>query len=80
MQGRIEALEAAGADEPAFILIVRQIVRPGAADVEPAFAKMLGQRFYRLPVETEADFIARLRQYALDHRQPGQHAVQVLCD
>lgn len=77
---RVEALEAVGAAGVDFIMIVRMTVRPGEPATEAAFAEMLGQRFARLPTETEANFIARLRLYADEHRQPGQRAVSVFCD
>lgn len=76
---RIEALEAAGSGEAVIDFIVVTFVRPGHLDAKVATAEMMGQRFERLPSETEDDFIARLRQYAEDHRQPGQRAVQVFC-
>ena len=76
---RVEALEAAGTGEADFHFIVVTFVRPGHLDAKVATAEMMGQRFERLPSETEDDFIARLRRYADDHRLPGQRAMQVLC-
>ena len=79
MQKRVEALEAAGTGEADFHFIVVTFVSPGHLDAKVATAEMMGQRFERLEFESEDDFIARLRQYAEDHRLPGQRAVQVLC-
>lgn len=76
---RVEALEAAGTGEAGIDFIVITFVRPGHLDAKVATADMLGQRFERLPSETEDDFIARLRRYADDHRPPDQRAVQVFC-
>jgi hypothetical protein len=80
IQRRVEALEAAGAAATDFILILRRIITPGVPAGEATQAKMLGLHFVREPSESEADFIERLRAYALAHRRPGQHGVQVLMD
>lgn len=77
---RVEALESAGAAAVDFILILRRIITPGVPPGEATHAKLLGQHFEREPAESEADFIERLRSYAIAHRRPGQMGVQVLMD
>ena len=80
IQRRVEALESAGAACTDFILILRRFIAPGVPPGEATQAQMLGQHFVREPEETEADFIERLRAYAVAHRRPGQMGVQVLMD
>ena len=75
---RLEALEAAGSDAINFILILRQIITPGMPPGEAVAAEMLGERFERLPTETEDDFIARLRHHAEASRRPGQRCAQAI--
>jgi hypothetical protein len=77
---RVEALESAGAAAIDFILILRRIITPGVPPGEATHGKLLGQHFEREPGESEADFIERLRAYALAHRRPGQLGAQVLMD
>lgn len=80
IQRRVEALESAGAAAIDFILILRRIITPGVPPGEATHAQALGQTFTREPTETEAQFIERIRAYALAHRRPGQLGVQVLMD
>ena len=80
MQRRVEALESAGAAGIDFILILRKIITPDVPPGEATHAQALGQTFTREQGETEAQFIDRIRAYALAHRRPGQHGVQVLMD
>ena len=80
IQKRVEALESAGAAATVFILILRRIVTPGVPPGEATHGKLLGQHFERKPEESEADFIERLRAYAIAHRRPGQLGAQVLMD
>jgi hypothetical protein len=80
IQRRVEALEAAGAGEVDFILILRQIVTPGVPMGEATHAQALGHSFTREPSETEDQFIERIRGYARMHRRPGQHGVLVVLD
>jgi hypothetical protein len=80
IQKRVEALESAGAAGTDFILILRRIITPSVPPGEATHAKLLGQHFERETAESEADFIERLRAYALAHRRPGQSGVQVLMD
>jgi hypothetical protein len=77
---RVEALEAADTAGVDFILILCQIVTPGVPVGEATHAKALGHSFTRELSETEDQFIERIRVYALVHRRPGQHGVQVLMD
>ncbi len=77
---RLDALEAAGAAANDFILILRRIITPGVPPGEATHGKLLGQHFEREPAESEADFIERLRAYAVAHRRPGQLGAQVLMD
>lgn len=80
IQKRVEALESAGAAAIDFILILRRIITPGVPPGEATHGKLLGQHFEREPGESEADFIERLRAYAIAHRKPGQFGAQVLMD
>lgn len=80
IQRRVEALEHAGASGLEFILILRRLVTPGVPPGEATHGKLIGQHFVREPAETEADFIERLRSYAIAHRRPGQLGAQVLMD
>jgi hypothetical protein len=77
---RVEALESAGAAGIDFFLILRRFITPGVPPGEATQAQALGQTFTREPAETEAQFIERIRAYALAHRQPGQYGVQVLME
>jgi len=80
IQLRVEALESAGAGGIDFMLILRHIIAPGVLPGEATYARARGQSFTREPAETEAQFIERIRAYALAHRRPGQHGVQVLME
>ena len=77
---RLEALEAAHSAATDFILILRRIITPGVPPGEATHGKLLGQHFEREPADSEADFIERLRAYAVAHRRPGQLGAQVLMD
>lgn len=77
---RVEALESAGAAATDFFLILCRFITPGVPPGEATHARLLGQRFEREAAESEADFIERLRAYAVAYRRPGQFGAQVLMD
>lgn len=80
LERRVDALESAGAAATDFILILRRVTTPGVTPGEATHGKLLGQHFQRELGESEADFIERLRAYAVAHRRPGQLGMQVLMD
>ena len=77
---RVEALESAGGARIDFFLILRRFITPNVPPGEATHAQALGESFTREPTETEAQFIERIRAYALAHRRPGQYGVQVLME
>ena len=75
---RIAALEASSALADEFVLILVQILTPGATTGEAALADVSGQRLSRGLTETEDAFIERIRAFAQANRAPGQRAAQVI--